>query len=315
MLSCPLVEVYRLSLLSRRFEERVARLALEGFLPPMLHPGAGHEVSQIAALAALRPLDPVIYSHRGLAYMVARGVSLQAILCDIAGRVGGTNNGKGGIMHVVDPSRGIYGESGTLGGGLVVATGMGMALQKKKSDALVVHFFGDGGSNRGPFHESLNWAAVQKLPVIFVCENNGWAVSVPASRSTAVEDISLRAIGYGIPGHIVQGDDPEQVFATFAQAADRARAGQGPSLIEIKAVRLLGHYSTDPQDYRSDVASASEKDPLPKLADMLLAQGLADTAALSAMEQEIERQIADAVAQARQAPLIDAREAMTDLFA
>jgi TPP-dependent pyruvate/acetoin dehydrogenase alpha subunit len=223
-----LIEIFRKSLLTRLYEDRFIKLSMEGVVPPLLHPGAGQEIAQIAALAALNDDDPVLYSHRGVAYMVARGVSLAAMLADSAGREGGTNNGKGGIMHVVDLDRGIYGESGTLGGGLVVSVGMGMALKYRRSSRTVVHFFGDGGANRGTFHESLNWAAVQKLPCIYICENNGWAVSVPVSESTSVENISDRAGGYGIPGVIVDGADPDGVFSAVATAATRARSGGAP---------------------------------------------------------------------------------------
>jgi len=254
-----LSSIFRKSLLTRRFEDRFIKLSTEGFLSPLLHPGTGQEVAQIAALAAVNDDDPVLYSHRGTAYMVARGVSLAAMLADTAGREGGTNNGKGSIMHVVAPDKGIYGESGTLGGGLVVSVGMGMAIVRQKSEKVVLHFFGDGGSNRGTFHESLNWAAVQKLPCVYICENNGWAVSVPSSISTSVENIADRAAGYGIPGVIVDGADSVAVFDAVRAAAARARAGEGPSLIEIKARRLKGHYATDPQDYRDDADTMARK--------------------------------------------------------
>ncbi|WP_340317878.1 thiamine pyrophosphate-dependent dehydrogenase E1 component subunit alpha [Rhizorhabdus argentea] len=310
-----LVAICRTGLLSRRFEERLLKLSMEGFLPPMLHPGAGHEIGQLATLQALRADDPVVYSHRGLAYMIGRGVPLAAMLSDIAGRVGGTNNGKGGIMHVVDTARGIYGESGTLGGGLVIATGMAMALKKKRAPQLVAHFFGDGGSNRGTFHESLNWSAVQKLPVLFICENNGWAVSVPTSRSTAVENIADRAAGYAIPGHVVDGRDAAAVHSVITEAADRARAGQGPSLIEIKMVRLLGHYATDPQAYRDGVDAGSLRDPLADLIDRLIASGQLSDAAIRTFEDEIAAEIDAAVAQAKAAPLLSAELAYTDLYA
>lgn len=310
-----LVGIYRSALLTRRFEERLLKLSMEGFLPPMLHPGAGHEIGQLAVIQALQTQDPIIYSHRGLAYMIGRGVPLKAMLCDIAGRHGGTNNGKGGIMHVVDTARGIYGESGTLGGGLVVATGMAMALKKKASSNVVAHFFGDGGSNRGTFHESLNWAAVLKLPVLFICENNGWAVSVPTSCSTAVENIADRAAGYNIPGHVVDGTDAEAVRATILEAAERARSGLGPSLIEIKMVRLLGHYATDPQAYREGFDAGTLRDPLPALAEQLAASGALSEAGAQQFEAEIAAEIDAAVAEAKAAARLPAELAYTDLYA
>lgn len=310
-----LVAICRSALLSRRFEERVLKLSMEGFLPPMLHPGAGHEIGQLAVIQALRSDDPIVYSHRGLAYMVGRGVPLAAMLCDIAGRVGGTNNGKGGIMHVVDCARGIWGESGTLGGGLVIATGMAMALKKKRAPQVVAHFFGDGGSNRGTFHESLNWAAVQKLPVLFICENNGWAVSVPTSRSTAVENIADRAVGYGIPGIVVDGSDAVAVHSAIRQAAERARAGEGPSLVEIKMVRLLGHYATDPQAYREGIDAGTLRDPLSAFIEQLIAAGELSEAAIQAFEDDIAAEIEAAVAAAKAAAPLSAALAYSDLYA
>jgi TPP-dependent pyruvate/acetoin dehydrogenase alpha subunit len=309
-----LIEIFRKSLLTRLYEDRFVKLSMEGVVPPLLHPGAGQEIGQIAALAALNGDDPVLYSHRGVAYMVARGVSLAAMLADSAGREGGTNNGKGGIMHVVDLDRGIYGESGTLGGGLVVSVGMGMALKYRRSSKVVIHFFGDGGANRGTFHESLNWAAVQKLPCIYVCENNGWAVSVPVSESTAVENIADRAAGYGIPGVIVNGADPEAVFSAVATAAVRARSGQGPTLIEIKSIRLRGHYATDPQDYRADAAEVAQRDPLDQLRARVVREGLLTSAAIAALEAEYGERIDAAVREVKAAPRLAGELAFSDLF-
>ncbi|WP_176594678.1 thiamine pyrophosphate-dependent dehydrogenase E1 component subunit alpha [Sphingobium sp. EM0848] len=310
-----LKHIFAKALLTRLFEARLIKLTAEGFLPPLLHPGAGQEVAQIAALSALNDDDPLLYSHRGVGYMVARGTSLSAMIADMAGRAGGTNNGKGGIMHVVDVPNAVYGESGTLGGGLVLSVGMGMALKRRRSDQVVIHFFGDGASNRGTFHEALNWAAVQKLPCIYVCENNGWAVSVPTSVSTAVENIADRAAGYGIPGEVVDGADPNAVMAAISDAARRARAGEGPSLIEIKAIRLLGHYAADPQDYRADAATVKERDPLVTLRQRVIDLGLLSEAEIDAMTADYEAQVEQAVETVKAAPLIDADQAFADLYA
>jgi acetoin:2,6-dichlorophenolindophenol oxidoreductase subunit alpha len=310
-----LTDIFRKALLNRIFEDRLLKLAMEGFVPPLVHPGAGQEVAQIAAVEALNADDPILYSHRGLAWMIARGVSLEAMLADCAGRIGGTNNGKGGVMHVVDVEKGIYGESGTLGGGLVISVGMGMALVRQKSKKVVAHFFGDGASNRGTFHESLNWAAVQKLPCIYICENNGWAVSVPVSESTSVVNIADRAHGYGIPGVIADGADPDAVFDAVRIAADRARKGQGPTLIELKVTRLRGHYSTDPQDYRPDAKSADKHDPLVTLRKRIVAEGLLSESQISTLEGEYQAQVERAVAAVRARQELPPQSAFEDLFA
>jgi pyruvate dehydrogenase E1 component alpha subunit len=302
------------AILTRSFETRSIRLAKEGFLPPLLHPGAGQEVSQLAALVALNDDDPLLYGHRGIAYLVGRGVPLDAMLADMAGREGGTNNGKGGIMHVVDPDRGVYGQSGTLGGGFVIATGIAMALKKKRVPKVVAHFFGDGTANRGTFHESLNWCALQKLPVVFICENNGWAVSVPASESTCVEDISVRALGYGIPGVSVDGGDPDAVYKAVVEAAMHARSDQGPSLIEIKNIRLLGHYATDPQDYREDRDAHQDKDPVLILRQRLLDEAISNTAEIEEIEANALALIEEVVRTVKDARPIGDQAAFADLY-
>jgi acetoin:2,6-dichlorophenolindophenol oxidoreductase subunit alpha len=311
------LEVFRKMLLSRRLEERIRQLSMAGELPATLHPGAGHEVCQIAALAALSPDDPMLYGHRGLAYWIARGLPPEKILCDIASKEGGTNRGKGGVMHVVDPARGILGESGTLGGNFVIGAGVALAEKMRKTGRVVIVFFGDGTSNRGQFHEAANFAAVKKLPVIFFCENNGWAVSVPAKTSTAVENIADRAAGYAMPGTVVDGNDADAVYAAVDEAATRARRGDGPSLIEAKVQRFHGHYLGDPEPYRTkeEVAKLREKDPLPRFQQDLLRRGLLDDARLAAIEKEIASAIDRAVDFTKRQPLVAPSTAFESVFA
>jgi acetoin:2,6-dichlorophenolindophenol oxidoreductase subunit alpha len=311
------LEVFRKMLLSRRLEERIRQLSMAGELPATLHPGAGHEVCQIAALAALSPDDPMLYGHRGLAYWIARGLPPEKILCDIASKEGGTNRGKGGVMHVVDPARGILGESGTLGGNFVIGAGVALAEKMRKTGRVVIVFFGDGTSNRGQFHEAANFAAVKKLPVIFFCENNGWAVSVSAKASTAVENIADRAAGYAMPGIVVDGNDADAVYAAVREAALRARRGEGPSLIEAKVQRLHGHYLGDPEPYRTkeEVAKLREKDPLPRFQQDLLRRGLLDDARLAAIEKEIASAIDRAVDFTKRQPLVAPSTAFESVFA
>ena len=310
-----LVKVFKTAVLARRFEAKIVEMAMAGELAPSLHVGAGQEVAQIAAIEALNPDDYILYGHRGLAYMIARGVSLADMLADLAGKEGATSRGKGGVMHVVDVPKGILGESGTVGGSFVVSVGVGMALKRKQPGKVVVYFFGDGTSNRGTFHESLNWAAVQKLPCIYFCENNGFAVSVPASRSTSVENIADRAAGYGVPGVVIDGNDPVAVHEVMQQAVARARAGQGPTLIEAKVTRLKGHYVADQQEYRADRDTVAEKDPLPKLQQTLLDRGALSQQAVADIEADADQQIDAAVETMRAAPLLGPEVALQDLYA
>jgi TPP-dependent pyruvate/acetoin dehydrogenase alpha subunit len=311
-----MLDIFKTSLLTRRFEARVIQMAMAGEIPGSLHAGAGQEVGQIAAITAMNKDDYILYGHRGVAYMIARGTSLTAILADIAGKEGATSRGKGGVMHVVDIPHGILGESGTLGGGFVISVGVGMALKRRYPGRVVTYFFGDGTSNRGTFHESLNWAAVQKLPCIYFCENNGYAVSVPTSTSTSVPDISARAAGYGVPGVVVDGSDAAAVYEVMQKAVERARAGQGPTLIEAKVTRLFGHYVADQQTYRPDAATVvATKDPLPKLQQTLISAGILDDTQLAQLEADALRQIEEAVATVKAAPLLAPETALQDLYA
>jgi len=311
-----LLDIFKTSVLARRFEARVMQMAMAGEIPGTLHAGAGQEVCQTAAIAAMNKDDYVLYGHRGVAYMIARGTSLAALLADIAGKEGATSRGKGGVMHVVDIPHGILGESGTLGGGFVISVGVGMALKRRYPGRVVTYFFGDGTSNRGTFHESLNWAAVQKLPCIYLCENNGYAVSVPTSTSTAVPDISARAAGYGVPGVVVDGSDAAAVYEVMQKAAERARAGHGPTLIEAKVTRLFGHYVGDQQTYRSDAATVvTTKDPLPKLQQTLMSAGVLHDTLLAQIEADVQQQIEEAVATVKAAPLLAPEVALQDLYA
>ena len=309
------LDIFKTALLSRRFEARIIQMAMAGEIPGTLHGGAGQEVCQAAAIAALGKDDYVLYGHRGLAYMIARGVSLESILADIAGKEGATNRGKGGVMHVVDVPHGILGESGTLGGGFVISVGVGMALKRRGKGQVVVYFFGDGTANRGTFHESLNWAALQKLPCVYFCENNGWAVSVPTTVSTAVQNIADRAVGYDIPGVVVDGGDAFAVCEVMEKAVERARAGQGPTLIEAKVTRLLGHYVGDQQAYRSDAATVAAKDPLPKFQQTLIEANVLDEQALAELEKEIDRQVEGAIEKVKAASPLAPELALEDLYA
>jgi pyruvate dehydrogenase E1 component alpha subunit len=287
-----LLEVFRTALTARRFEERVVRLARAGEVPATLHVGAGHEVCQAAALAALRPTDPLLYGHRGTAYWIARGLDLGVILCDIAGLDGGTNDGRGGVMHVVDTSRAILGESGTLGGNFVIGAGVAYADRALGTDNVTIVFFGDGTSNRGQFHEAANFAAVDRLPLILFCENNGWGLSVPTSRSTSVPDIASRAAAYGMPGIVVDGNDAATVYAAVSEAARRARAGEGPTLIEAKVTRIAGHWLGDRETYRPQ---SDAPDPLPQLEEQLRKGRVLTAKKLEALQSEIDAQIDAAV--------------------
>ena len=311
------LDIYRKMILSRRLEERIAELIKSGQAGGFMHPGVGQEALQVAAIAALRPDDYMMYAHRGVAYWVAREIPLERILCDLAGKEGGTNKGRGGVMHVVDPSRGVLGESGTLGGCFPIATGAGLSIKLNKQDKVVLCFFGDGTSNRGTFHESVNLCAVRKLPVIFLCENNGWAVSVPTTTSTANPDIADRAQGYKMPGKTVDGNDVAQVYEAVAEAVTRARRGDGPSLIDAKTYRLWGHWIGDPDDYRSreEVEKEWRRDPLVAYERKLIVEKILNKAEVERINVDARVQIDQAVATMQAAQSLKPESALEDVFA
>jgi TPP-dependent pyruvate/acetoin dehydrogenase alpha subunit len=311
------LQIYRNMILSRRLEERIAELIKAGQVGGFMHPGVGQEALQCSAIAALRRDDYMLYAHRGVAYWVARGIPLEKILCDLAGREGGTNRGKGGVMRVVYPELGVLGESGTLGGCFPIASGAGLSIKVKGGDQAVLCFFGDGTSNRGTFHESMNFCAVRKLPVVFLCENNGWAVSMPTERSTAVKDIADRAKGYAVPGKVVDGNDPEQVFAAVSEALQRARSGAGPSLIEAKTYRLWGHWIGDPESYRSreEVEKQWRRDPIPVYEAKLAQEGILNDSLHSEADADARAKIDRAIEFMQKQPFPKPESALEDVFA
>ncbi len=311
------LDIYKKIILSRRLEERIAELIKAGQVAGFMHPGVGQEALQVAAIENLRPDDYLLYAHRGVAYWVARGVPIEKVLCDLAGKEGGTNRGKGGVMRVVYPQLGVLGESGTLGGCFPIATGAGLSIQVKGEDKVVLCFFGDGTSNRGTFHESMNLCAVKKLPVVFLCENNGWAVSMPTERSPALKDIAGRAAGYDIPGKAVDGNDPEAVYDAVNEAVKRARAGQGPSLIEAKTYRLWGHWVGDPETYRSreEVEKHWRQDPVPRYEHKLLEEKVLTERAKAEIEAEVKAKIDQAVEFMRAQAFPKPETALEDVFA
>jgi len=229
------------------------------------HPGLGQEGLQAGAVSALRREDYLFYAHRGLGYALAKGMSPVTLLADLFGKTGGSVGGKGGgTVHFVDPELGVLGQGGTVGSSFVLGAGAGISAQMLGEDRVVAIFFGDGAAARGTFHEAALTAAVWKLPLVWICENNGWAISVPIAEQSPTEDIADRAAAYGVPGVVVDGQDPMAVRAATEEAVARARAGEGPTLIEAKTLRVRGHFEGDKQSYRDDLEDGLEvpRDPL-----------------------------------------------------
>ena len=274
-----LLHAYRIMERSILVEQAILRFIEDGTSRVLLHSGRGQEAIGTGACAALRDDDMLFYSHRGVTQLLAKGVALEALLGDFLGRVGGATGGLGaGIVHAVDPEKGLMGSSGTLGGGFVMSAGAALGARRLGDARVVIHIFGEGSANRGTFHEAANAAALWKLPMIWLCENNGYSVSVAHREATSVEDVAVRAAGYGIPSRIIDGQDVEAVHDAVAEAVERARGGGGPTLIEAKTFRMRGHYEGDPQTYRSkdEIAQARLRDPQAVAAERLMARGLTE---------------------------------------
>lgn len=301
----------------RLFEERVRELFASGRIPGFLHTYVGEEAIAAGAATALQPDDYVLSTHRGHGHLVAKGGSLRGLMAELYGKATGICHGKGGTMHIADVSVGYLGANGVLAAGCVLAPGVGLSIKHRRSGQVVLTFFGDGAANRGPFHEGVNMAAIWRLPVIFLCENNRWASTTAHALSTAGGSIAARAAGYGIPGESVDGNDTLAVHAAVLRAAERARRGDGPSLVEAHTIRWVGHHEGDAQAYRSrdEVAEGRRRDPITRLAKRLEEMGLLDAAGAGRIREAIVAEIDDAVAFAEQSPLPAPHEALTDLFA
>ena len=312
-----LLEMYAAMLRVRLFEERARELYAGGRIPGFIHLSVGQEAVAVGVCAALRRDDYLLSTHRGHGHLIAKGGSLRALMAELYGKATGCCKGKGGSMHIADASVGYLGANGVLAAGCVLAPGVGLSIQMRKTDQVVVAIFGDGAANRGPFHEGVNLAALWRAPAVFVCENNRWASTTAQAVSTAGGSIAQRAAGYGIPGVTVDGNEVLAVVEAVGEAVARARRGEGPSLVEAQTIRWLGHYEGDPQLYRGkdEVAEGRSRDPVGRLRQVLEERNLLDAAHAARIEAAVKGEIDDAVAFAEASPLPDARAAFEDLFA
>ena len=312
----PEIALLRTMLLIRRLEaawgDAYARDEIGG-IPPAL--STGQEAVSAGACAALEPGDVVFTTHRGQAPQVARGLDPTRIMAELYGRRTGYNKGKS--YHVTDVSRGVIGMGGIVAAQVPVAAGMALAQKLRGTDRVSLVFFGDGAANEGAVHESANLAAMWTLPLILLCENNGYCISQPVAVAVKAASIADRAAAYGLPGALVDGNDPLAVRDAVAAAVARARAGGGTTLVEARTVRLGGHLAHDPQHYRSreEIAAAWEACPIKRFRARLAAAGLLTEEASARMEAEVEAEIAAAVEFARQSPVPEPREAFEDLWA
>ena len=301
----------------RSFEEKIGELFLAGEVPGFVHLYVGEEAIAVGVCANLNDQDYITSTHRGHGHCIAKGAQIDRMMAEIFGKKTGYCKGKGGSMHIADFSVGMLGANGVVGGGYNLAVGAALAAKMRKTGQVAVCFFGDGASNRGTFHEAINMASAWKLPVVFLCEMNEWASTTPYCTTTAVADISARAAGYGMPGAIVDGNDVLAVYEAAKTAIERARRGEGPTLLEAKTYRIKGHYVGDPEMYRTkaEVAERLEKnDPLKNFAKTVIAKKWLDAHDLETIKAQAVAQVEQAVADARKAPYPDDDQLLADYY-
>ncbi len=316
-----LVEMYTTLLTIRRFEEQMLELQTAGAMPGGVHTYIGEEAVAVGVCANLGPDDRITSTHRGHGHIIAKGGDIKRMMAELFGKKNGYCKGKGGSMHIADFAIGILGANGIVGGGLPIATGSGLASKLQGNDHVTVCFFSDGAANQGTFHESLNLASIWKLPVIYVCENNMYAVTTPASYSVSIEDIADRGAAYGVPGVAVDGQDVMAVYEAAAAAVARAREGSGPSLIECKTYRYMGHMGGKEvfggAAYRAaeEIEEWRKRDPIADFEASLIRTGALTSEDVTRIDEQIKLQLEEAVSFAQQSPLPAPEDALEDLFA
>jgi acetoin:2,6-dichlorophenolindophenol oxidoreductase subunit alpha len=312
-----LLAMYRTMVTIRQFETMAGEHFAAGRIPGFIHLSIGQEGSSVGVCSCLRQEDYVATTHRGHGHMIAKGADLKRMTAELFGKATGYCGGKGGSMHIADFSIGILGANGIVAGGLPIIAGAGLSIKMRKTDQVAVVFFGDGASNRGPVHESMNMASIWKLPVIFVVENNQWASTTPQRGSCSVGDLCTRAAGYNMPGHAVDGNDILAVRETTLEAVARARRGEGPALIENKTYRVRGHFEGDPQKYRdqADILTWTEtNDPIKRFEERLLKDRALTKKGRQRLWDEVKAEMDAAVEFAEKSPFPDPEAAVQDLY-
>jgi pyruvate dehydrogenase E1 component alpha subunit len=303
----------------RLFEERLAEESARGNIPGLLHLYVGEEAVAVGACSALRKEDYITSTHRGHGHCIAKGGDLRKMMAELFAKETGYCKGRGGSMHIAAPEIGIVGCSGIAGAGIPIAAGVGLSSKLRGTDQVCVSFFGDGSSNTGAFHEGMNLASLWELPVVYVLENNLYAISMPAARSSKLKNISDRAAAYGMRSAVADGMDVLSVYEAVSEAVERARKGQGPTLVECKTYRFRGHHEGDPrkgETYRTrqEMDEWEKRDPITQLGDRMIKDRKVTQADLDAMKQETMKEIEDAVAFAKESPSPKPEDVTSYLF-
>ena len=312
-----ILKMYQDMLKIRYFENEITDLYSKGLMPGLAHLYIGEEAIAAGVCANLTELDFAVSTHRGHGHLIAQGADLKKMMAEVLGKETGYCKGKGGSMHIMDINKGILGANGIVGGGIPMATGAAYSAKYRGTDQVVVSFFGDGTSNQGTFHESINMAAAWKLPVVYVCENNLFGISVDFRKVTGNPNIADRAFGYGIPGVAVDGNDVLEVYRVTHTAFVRARKGEGPTLIECKTYRQKGHHVGDPGNtYRlkEELESWIKRDPIKTFKERLIKEEIISEKQIENLEKESRKLIEEAVQFAENSPFPEPEEAYQDLF-
>jgi TPP-dependent pyruvate/acetoin dehydrogenase alpha subunit len=300
----------------RDFESAASRLFAEGKIYGFAHLYLGEEAIAPAVCECLRDDDYITSTHRGHGHIIAKGGDINLMMAELFGRYTGYCKGKGGSMHIADRDKGILGANGIVGAGQPISCGAGLSIKIRKTDQVCVCFFGDGSTNQSTFHESLNLASIWKLPIVFVCENNHYGISMSQDRHQAIKDIADRGASYNIPGVAVDGNDPMAVYEAAEEAVARARAGKGPTLIECKTYRQHGHFEGDPATYKpkEEQAAWMAKDPMPRYSKFLVENGVMTQAEIDEVDKKVEGEIDAAIKFADAQPYAPDDSVVTDVY-
>jgi pyruvate dehydrogenase E1 component alpha subunit len=311
-----LLDFYRKMVLVRRFEETVEEYSKKGYVPGFIHLGVGQEAAQVGAMASFQEGDYVLPDHRSHGVCLMVGTPVTEVLAEIFGKTTGCNKGRGGSMHIADFARGNVGNNAIQGSTLVTACGLAVASQIRRTGAVTFIFFGDGTVGRGEFHESLNLAGVWKLPIVYVLVNNGYAISTRATDAHPLEDLAEMGCAYNIPGVTVDGNDVEAVCAAVGEAAERARRGEGATIVELKTYRWQGHFSGDPASYRpeEEVRAWKERCPLKATRKKLIDRKWATAEEIAAIDAAVEKEIQEAVQFAVDSPTPTEKDAVAHVY-
>jgi pyruvate dehydrogenase E1 component alpha subunit len=302
--------------LIREFEDRVSGLFAQGKVPGFVHLYAGEEAIAVGVCSQLNDDDFITSTHRGHGHCIAKDVDVKEMMAELYGKAPGSCKGKGGSMHIADVDKGMLGANGIVGAGGPLACGSALMAQVKGTGQVTVCFFGDGAAEQGTMHESMNLASIWNLPVVFVCENNGYAQTTPAHYHCAAEDIADRATAYDMPGFSVDGTDIFAVAEAAAEAVARARRGEGPTLVECKAFRYYGHFEGDNLSYFTEEERARNRarDPIEKFKEHVMERGLLSEEDLDEVDAWAEKTVDDAIEFAEEAPYPDPEDCFTDVY-